>query len=287
MNKKVKVAILSVASNTTLIILKIIAGVMSGSVSIISEAIHSGMDLVAALIAFFSVRASSKPADREHPYGHGKIENVSGVVEGLLIFVAAFLIIKEAIEKLTHPTPIEAPYIAMSVMIISGIINSIVAKKLYKVAKEENSVALEADALHLKTDVYTSLGVGFGILLIKLTGLYILDPIIAILVALLIIKEAWHLCYKAFGPLVDTKLPDEDEEKIYKIINPYVTSEKIINYHNFKAIQTGTEKHVDVHIVVDKDLTVKKAHDLSDLIEKDVESNMKNVTINIHIEPSK
>jgi len=286
MNKKVQVATLSVASNTMLITLKIIAGVMSGSVSIISEAIHSGMDLVASLIALFSVKVSSKPADKGHPYGHGKIENVSGVVEGLLIFIAAFLIIKEAILKISHPTPIEAPYVAMAVMIISGLVNTIVAKQIYKVAKAENSVALEADALHLKTDVYTSLGVGLGILIIKLTGINILDPIVAILVALLIIKEAWHLCYKAFGPLIDTKLPDDEEEKILKIINPYVASEKIINYHHFRAIQTGIEKHIDFHIVVDKNSTVRDAHDLSDLIEKEIEDNIKNASINIHIEPS-
>ena len=209
MDRKVKVASLSIASNTMLIILKIIAGVLSGSVSILSEAIHSSMDLLAAIIAFFAVRFSSKPADEKHPYGHGKIENISGVIEGLLIFIAAALIIKEAISKLMNPGDklFNVP-VAVGVMLISSIVNLIVSKKLYKVAKEEDSIALEADALHLKTDIYTSAGVGIGLILIEITKKPILDPFVAILVALLIIKESWSLCRNAFNPLLDIKLSE-------------------------------------------------------------------------------
>ena len=144
------------ASNTFLIVLKIVAGLVSGSVSILSEAIHSSMDLVASIIALFSVSVSSKPADKNHPYGHGKIENISGVIEGLLIFIAALLIIKEAIHKILNPTEISEVPIAIIVMCISALSNFLVSRQLYKVAKAEDSIALEADALHLKTDVYTS-----------------------------------------------------------------------------------------------------------------------------------
>lgn len=220
-NRKVKVAALSIVSNTTLIILKVVAGLLSGSVSIVSEAIHSGMDLVASIIAFFSVRVSSKPADEEHPYGHGKIENISGLAEGLLIFVAAFLIIKESAFKIIHPAKIEETVIAIIVMVISAVVNTIVSRILYKVAKEEDSLALEADALHLKTDVYTSLGVAIGLLLIKFTGISILDPIAAIIVACLIVIEAWHLSKSAFTPLIDAKLSAEEENKIKEVMETY------------------------------------------------------------------
>jgi cation diffusion facilitator family transporter len=220
-NKKAKAAMLSVTSNSLLIILKIIAGILSGSVSIISEAIHSGMDLMAAVIAFFSVRASSKLPDKSHPYGHGKIENVSGVIEGLLIFVAAFLIIKEAIVKIINPSEISEAYVAIAVMGISAVVNAFVSAKLYNVAKEEDSVALEADALHLKTDVYTSMGVAFGLVLIKITGIAVLDHIVAILVALLIIKEAWHLCQTAFSPLLDAGLTADEENRIREVIDSF------------------------------------------------------------------
>ncbi|KAF1085123.1 Ferrous-iron efflux pump FieF [Sporotomaculum syntrophicum] len=173
-DKKIKFALLSIVSNATLIIFKVIAGILSGSVSIISEAIHSGMDLVASLIAFFSVRQSAKPADRQHPYGHGKIEHLSGIAEGLLIFIAAAMILMEATKKIYEPIQLEHANLAIAVMLGASLVNLLVSRKLYKVAREEDSMALEADALHLKTDVYTSLGVAVGLVLIKLTGLLIL-----------------------------------------------------------------------------------------------------------------
>lgn len=172
MNAKVSIARLSILSNTLLIILKLAVGLISGSVSIISEAIHSSMDLLAAIIAFLSVRVSDNPPDSRHPYGHGKIENISGVIEALLIFMAAIWIIIEAVKKLLgEKIELEAIGLGSLIMLISAIINAIVSKRLYKVARETNSVALEADALHLKTDVYTSLGVALGLGLIMVTGL--------------------------------------------------------------------------------------------------------------------
>ncbi len=282
-DRKVKVAALSVFSNTVLIIMKVVAGVLSGSVSIISEAIHSGMDLLAAIIAFCSVRMSGKPADREHPYGHGKIENVSGVIEGLLIFVAAYLIIKEALEKIIHPGEIEQAWVAILVMLFSAVVNFFVSRKLYQVAKEEDSIALEADALHLKTDVYTSLGVGVGLLLLKLTNIHLLDPIVAILVALLIIKESYVLCRNAFRPLLDFKLSDEEESLIKKVLEKYRA--EIVEFHELKTRKSGNLKYIDFHLLVRDDLTVLAAHDLSEQIEQDLEQTLKNTCVTIHIEP--
>jgi len=283
-DRKVKVAALSVFSNTILIIMKVIAGVLSGSVSIISEAIHSGMDLIASLIAFCSVKISGKPADREHPYGHGKVENVSGVIEGLLIFVAAYLIIKEAVEKIMHPGEINQAWVAILVMLISAGVNFFVSRKLYQVAKEEDSIALEADALHLKTDVYTSLGVGIGLLLLKLTNIYLLDPFVAILVALLIIKESYVLCRNAFRPLLDFKLSDEEEGMIKQVLVKY--QDQIVEFHELKTRKSGHLKYIDFHLLVNYDLTVLMAHDLSEKIEKDLEEALKNTCVTIHIEPA-
>lgn len=281
--RKTKMAALSILSNLTLIVLKIIAGILSGSVSILSEAIHSAMDLVAAVIAFFSVRYASKPPDKDHPYGHGKMENVSGVIEGLLIFVAAILIVTEAAKKMLHPIEIEETALAVSVMFISAAVNFFVSRKLYKVAKEEDSIALEADALHLKTDVYTSLGVGLGILLIELTGVKQFDPIVAILVALLIVKEAWELCSNAFKPLLDAKLSDEEEEQIREVLHKYV--KQIVNFHELRTRKAGQMKLIDFHLTVDKSLTVEESHHLCELIEKDIEEQIVHTNVTIHIEP--
>lgn len=283
MKRKEKVAMLSIGSNTTLIILKVGAGILSGSVSIVSEAIHSGMDLLASIIAFVSVKISGNPADLEHPYGHGKVENVSGVVEGLLIFLAAGLIIKEAIDKIISPAEIRDTTVAIVVMFVAVIVNIIVSKILYKVAREEDSMALRADALHLKTDVYTSLGVCAGLVLIKLTGFVLLDPIVAIAVALLIIKEAWHLVYTAFQPLMDVTLSDEEVTKIVEMLKSYYP--EVINAHKLRTRKSGNMRIIDFHLIVDSKMSVTTAHDLCEEIEVSLEQELKNCDIQIHIEP--
>jgi len=283
LSKKQKVAFLSVSSNTTLIILKTVAGVMSGSVSIISEAIHSSMDLLAAIIAYISVSISGKPADEGHPYGHGKVENISGVIEGALIFVAAFLIIKEAIEKILNPAPMEASYLGIGVMAFSALINTLVAYQLYKTAKEEDSVALEADALHLKTDVYTSLGVACGLILIKITGFMILDPIVAILVACLIIKESWHLCSVAFSPLLDTRLGEQEEAPILQVISVY-QEERCLEIRHFKTRKSGSRKFVDFHMAFPEDLTISQGNQLADELREEIYKVCPEAHIHINLE---
>lgn len=283
LNKRSKTALLSVMSNTILIILKITAGLLSGSVSIISEAIHSAMDLVASLIAFLSVTSSTKPADEEHPYGHGKIEHISGALEGLLIFVAAGLIIYEAVKKILEPVAIEQEYIAIGVMVAAAVVNFFVSKKLYKTAKEEDSMALEADALHLKTDIYTSLGVGIGILLIKITGLLVLDSVVAIMVACLIFKEAWQLCKKAYEYLIDVRLPDSEEREIREIIESH--SSEFVSYHKLKTRKSGSMRHIDFHIVLNSQKTVKEAHDIIGELKKEIGIKYVGARVSVHIDP--
>ncbi len=283
MNNKVKTARLSIFSNLFLIVLKLIAGIMSGSVSIISEAIHSMMDLIAAVIAFFSVRISSQPPDKEHPYDHGKFENISGVVEGLLILVAAGWIIIEAVKKFTKQEPVKFLYLGFAVMSISAIVNLLVSKRLYKVAKLHDSIALEADALHLKTDVYTSAGVAVGILLIWITDLHFIDPIIAIIVALIILYESIILIKNAIRPLLDTSLPDSDVEIIHNTLKNYTSD--CINYHKFRTRKSGSQKYLDFHLEVPENMTVRDAHDLCDKIESELKNELTELDVNIHIEP--
>jgi cation diffusion facilitator family transporter len=282
MNKKISIARLSIISNSLLIVMKLIVGVISGSISILSEAIHSFMDLLASIIAFFSVRISDTPADERHPYGHGKFENVSGVIEAVLIFFAAFWIIFEAVKKLINPGEIEKISYGFVVMLISAIINFIVSRKLYKVAKETESIALEADALHLKTDVYTSVGVAGGLFLILVTGLHILDPLIAIVVALLILKESVELFRKAYSPLLDISLSSKELESIKSIINVHCSD--TINFHNLRSRKAGNYNYVDFHLNLPENLTVKEAHEICDAIEKDIKSELKNTEVTIHVE---
>jgi cation diffusion facilitator family transporter len=284
MNAKAKVARLSLLSNTILIILKLTVGLITGSVSIISEAIHSTMDLLAAIIAFFSVKISDLPADDTHPYGHGKVENISGVIEALLILAASIWIVVEATKKIIHPEGIESVGIGFIVMFISSAINFIVSKKLYKVAKQEDSIALEADALHLKADVYTSLGVGVGLLLIWITNLDYLDPIVAILVAIFILKEAFELLKTAFNPLLDVKLSNEEIKIIKENIDEY--SSVYCNFHDLKTRKSGRIRYIELHLVFPQDMSIKDAHDICDKIEHDIEKTLKYTQIMIHLESS-
>jgi cation diffusion facilitator family transporter len=281
MNVKVKVARLSIVSNTFLIILKVIAGLISGSVSIISEAIHSLMDLIAALIAFFSVSISDNPPDSKHPYGHGKVENISGVIEAILIFVAAIWIIVEAVKKiLGEKTALEAIWLGLTVMVISAVVNFIVSRRLYKVARETNSVALEADALHLMTDVYTSAGVAIGLGLIIVTGIEWLDPLVAILIALFIIKESFSLLRRAFLPLLDTAWGKDEIEILERRLN-----EMGVRYHDLRTRVAGNYRFIDMHVEIPENESVGTAHSYCDMIEDNLNAVYKNLTVTIHIEP--
>ncbi len=282
MNPKTKVARLSIASNTFLIIMKLVVGIISGSVSIISEAIHSSMDLLAALIAYFSVKVSDNPPDVRHPYGHGKIENISGVIEAILIFFAAALIIIEAVKKLAgKPYELEIIWIGALVMFASAVINSIVSHKLYKIARQTKSIALEADALHLKTDVYTSLGVAVGLVLIFITGIKWLDPIVAICVAILILYESYSLLKKAFSPLLDTAW-SEDEIKVLE----GKLSQMKVNYHDLRTRIAGNYRFVDMHVIISENVSVGDAHKFCDMIEKELSKNYENLSVTTHVEPA-
>lgn len=258
--KKKRTAILSIVSNSVLILMKLVAGAVSGSVSIMSEAIHSGLDLIAAVIAYIAVRVSDKPADKEHPFGHGKYENVSGVIESLLIFVAAIWIIFEAVSKLRHgESSFEGSTlnIGIVVMLISGLVNFLVSRRLYKVAKETGSLALEADALHLKTDVYTSVGVGVGLLAIKLTGYDFLDPIIAIIVALFILSEAYKMLMKAFNPLLDSSIDENEQKEIITFLEARLSHEYC--YSDFKTRKSGAKNIVQFKLCADGESVLRDA----------------------------
>jgi cation diffusion facilitator family transporter len=282
MNIKTSIARLSILSNSLLIVMKLVVGIISGSVSIISEAIHSSMDLVAAIIAFLSVRVSDNPPDSRHPYGHGKIENISGVIEAFLIFVAAVWIIIEAVKKLVAgPIELQSVGLGSIIMIISAIINTIVSRKLYKVARKTNSVALEADALHLKTDVYTSLGVAIGLGLILLTGIKWFDPVIAILVALFIIAESYQLMKKAFTPLLDSAWGDDEIAELEKRL-----SHLKVSYHNLRTRVAGNYRFIDIHIEIPEEVSVGNAHKYCDKIEDELTSCYENLTVTIHVEPA-
>jgi cation diffusion facilitator family transporter len=282
-NVKEQAAKLSVYSNSALVIGKLSIGLAIGSVGVISEGIHSSLDLLAAIIAFFAVRQASHPADEKHRYGHGKIENLSGTIEGILILIAALWIAFEAIQKFFHPHTVEFVGWGVAIMAVSSIVNFFISRHLEKVGKETDSIALKADAMHLKTDVYTSLGVMAGLVGIYLTGWQWLDPLAAIAVAMLIMYAAWELIQESFAPLLDVSLPQEDEEKIIARIENY--QEHFIDFHSLRTRKAGSERHIDFHLTVCKYHTIHHAHTLADRIEDDIQILFKESSILIHHEP--
>lgn len=284
MNRKTATARLSILSNSFLIVIKFVTGILTGSVSIISEAIHSLFDLVAAVIAFFSVRIADTPPDDDHPYGHGKVEGISGMIEALLIFVAAGFIIYEAVLKIIVGPEIEFPIAGVVVMAVSAVINTLVSRQLYKVAKESGgSLALEADALHLKTDVYTSVGVALGLLLLWITDIHLLDPLVAIAVACLILYESYEMLKKSVSPLVDKRLSDGEIASIHEAIQRHRDS--CIGFHEMRTRSAGNVRYVDLHLELPKYMTVEESHRICDEIEKDIEAKLPKTEVTIHVEP--
>lgn len=285
--EKEKTARLSVISNTLLVLFKLFVGTALGSVSMISEAIHSGIDLIAAIIAFFSVKKSSEAPDDDHEFGHGKFESMSGLIESLLIFIAALVIIWEAANRLINPSPEELNETFMIagiiVMGVSAIMNAYVSSRLMKVAKQTESIALESDAWHLRTDIVTSFGVLTGLVLIKITGITILDPIVAIGVALVIIKAAYDLTIRSYADLIDHCLTDDEEDRIRKIICDHQSD--YVNFHGLRTRRAGPEIFIEFHLVVDREASTLQAHDFTDHLETDLQFEFPRANITIHVEP--
>lgn len=284
---KEKTARLSVISNTCLVVMKFVVGFSIGSVAIISEAIHSAMDLIAAVIAFFSVRKSAEPPDEGHEFGHGKFEDISGLIEALLIFVAAILIIVEAVSTLLgepseHFTP-DLLYLGIAVMGISALVNWYVSGRLMTVANQTESIALESDAWHLRTDVYTSLGVLAGLVLIRLTGLTILDSLVALCVAVVILRAAYDLTVRSLSDLIDHSIPIEDQNRIREIICDHASD--YAGFHDLKTRRSGPEVFIEFHLVMAGEITVVQSHDLADHLEADLRLEYPRSHVTIHIEP--
>ena len=281
--EKIAVARLSVYSNSTLVVLKLAVGTVMGSVAVISEAIHSGLDLVAALIAKYSVKRSAEPADKEHRFGHGKFENLSGMIEGILILVAATWIMYEATRRLIGMSEVQMLEAGMAVMAVSAVLNFIVSKKLMRVAKKTESLALEADAYHLTTDVWTSLGVFVALGLIEVTGFRLLDPAIAIVVAAFIVRAALDITRRSTEGLLDKSLPESEHKAIERIMDEH--NDEFLNYHDLRTRKAGSERHIDLHIAVPKDWSVQEADQLAKHLESDIKTKLPRSVVMIRSEP--
>ncbi len=283
--EKNRVVLVSIVSNSALIAFKVVAGILMGSVAVISEAIHSSIDLIASVVAYIAIAKADEPADAGHPFGHGKFENISGFFEALLIFFAAGIIVAEAIQKLLNLHSVVVSHYwdwGIGVMAISTIVNLVVSRTLFHSAKKHGSIAIEADAAHLGADVLTSLGVMAGLVAIRLTHLVFLDPLIAIAVAGLIIRASIDLTLRSIADLADQKLPDHEIDAIEKIIR---THPEITSYHKLRTRKSGSRREIDLHIQVDSSTSLRDAHDLCFKVENAVKEAFPGAYVTIHVEP--
>jgi cation diffusion facilitator family transporter len=287
--RKIAVARLSVVSNTTLVIGKLAVGLAIGSVSVISEAIHSGIDLIASMIALFAVKEAGRPPDRRHPYGHGKIENISGTVEAILILLAAAWIIYEAVERLVARREIEHAWLGVAVMSVSATANFFVSRTLFRVARETDSIALSADGWHLRADVWTSAGVLAGLAVIGAgrtffpgAQLWWIDPVAAIGVALLILKTAWVLTMHAVGGMLDESLPEDQVDWIAREIR---SCSGVMGVHDIRTRKSGSQRFIEFHMLVDPAMPTAESHRLTDEATERILKRFPDASVTPHVEP--
>jgi cation diffusion facilitator family transporter len=279
-------AAISIASNAGLIILKLVAGAITGSVAIITEAIHSAVDLVASFIAYFSVRQAEEPADESHRYGHEKFENVAAAAEGVLILIGSGVIVFAAIRSLINGPELHALGVGIGVLAFSTAVNLAVSTWLFRRAEETQSAALEGDASHLRTDAYTSAGVLVGLALVHFTGAEWLDPVVALIIAVAIVVTGLRIVARAWAVLVDETLPETELDAIRETIDAF-GGRGVVGYHQLRARRAGARRYVDLHVQFESGTTLEDAHGTAHALQDAISGRLPGgADVLIHLEPA-
>jgi len=274
---------LSIAAAILIIALKAWAYWLTGSVALLSDALESIINLVAAIVALFVLTVVARPADEDHPFGHDKAEYFSSGVEGALILIAAIAIAIAAVDRLLHPVPLHQLGLGIAISFIASVINFAVARVLFNAARRYESIALEADAHHLITDVWTSAGVLIGVAAVSVTGWDSLDPLVAIAVALNIVKTGVHLVRRSVLGLMDTALPAEELAAVEQILDRY--RGEGVEYHALRTRQSGARRFISVHVLVPGAWSVQRGHDLVEHMEKEIYERFPHASVLTHLEP--
>jgi cation diffusion facilitator family transporter len=274
---------LAIVAVSLLIAMKVAASIVTGSISIRADAVHSVIDLFGVIIGYTAIRISRRPADTGHPFGHGKAENIAGVVIPILIFIAAVIIAYQAVTRLIGGEVMAMVPLGIYITAAAIVINLVVSWYALRVARATDSLALEATARDLFADVLSSAAVLVGLVLVQFTGITMLDPIVALLVAVLIGRTAFITLRKALGGLMDIKLPQAEEDEIVAVINKH--GDLIAGFHKIRTRKAGSQRHIDFHLVVSKDINVERAHRLCDQLEQEIEERLSDASVTIHVEP--
>jgi len=281
---KSRAAGLSIASNALLIALKLVAAALTGSVAILTEAMHSSIDLIASFVAYFSVRKADKPADAEHPYGHDKIENLAAAIEALLILVGSGVIVFESVRRLSDGAEVHSLGLGIAVIAFSMVANAVVSSVLARRARETESPALEGDAAHLRTDAATSAAVLVGLIIVQLTGVTWLDPVIALAVAAAIVTAGVRLLARASRVLVDEALPAEELDAVRDAIEQF-GPRGVVGFHKLRARRAGSRRYVDLHVQFAAGTTLVDAHATAHELQDAIRGRLRRADVLIHLEP--
>jgi cation diffusion facilitator family transporter len=273
---------LAMAVVVSLIILKVVVSVISQSISITAQAADSFLDIFSIGITYFAVKMSTTPPDEEHPFGHGKAEAIAAMIQAVLVLSAGGYIVYSAIQRIIHSRTIE-PDEGIVVMIISIIASFFLSRHLHRVAQNSGSTAIDASSRNIRADVFSAAGVLLGLLLVRLTGLVILDPIIALLMAVFVLKAGYEVSMRAFHELLDYTLPEEEQIILANCIKEHNT--QLVDFHGMRSRRAGSQRFVDLHLVMPRNLSVEDAHGMCDHLEKDIRDRLANTSVNIHVEP--
>jgi cation diffusion facilitator family transporter len=264
---------------------KVIVGVVTGSVSIWAQAVDSSLDIFAVVITFLTVGYSTKPADEDHPYGHGKVEPIAAAIQSLLLLAASAAIAWSAIQRIINGATVSYAPAGVAVMAVSLIVNIFLSNHLFKIAKKTGSLALEANANNIRGDVYSTGGVLLGLTIVSIwKEATIVDPILALLVVIMILRATYHVARLAYTQLTDVKLPEEEENNIKATIAEHLDQE-VVSFHKFRTRKSGNHRHVDLHLVMPKHITLEEAHEMCNHLEADIEWRLKDTDVTIHVEP--
>jgi cation diffusion facilitator family transporter len=281
---KTRAAALSIISNTLLIALKLAAAAITGSIAILTEAMHSSIDLIASFVAYFSVREADKPADAEHPYGHDKIENLAAAIEAMLILVGSGVIIYAAVRSLANGPEVHSLGIGIAVIAFSIVANVIVSGVLARRARETESPALEGDAAHLRTDAATSAAVLVGLVVVHFTGVTWLDPVIALVVAAAILTAGVRLLARASRVLVDEALPEAELAAVRGTVEQF-GPRGVVGFHKLRARRAGSRRYVDLHVQFAGGTTLEDAHATAHELQDAIRARLRSADVLIHLEP--
>lgn len=285
MDKKSRMVLFSISSNALLLAVKLVAGALTGSASILSEAVHSATDLVASVVAFVAVRRSGTPPDKDHNYGHGRFENLAGIMEGVILLVVGGVVVFGAANGIVNGTELDLLGLGIGVMAFSAVVNLFVSRWLLRIARETDSRALEAEGYNLRTDVWGAAGVAVGLVGALATGWTVLDPIVAGLIGLAILWTAFRLISGSTRVLLDESLPEEELGVLEGVIGEEVKNDsRIRGYHKLRARKSGSQRHIDFHLQLRAETTLGEAHKISDGLEERIRCSLPNSDVLIHLE---